>query len=290
MFRYYILVLCLLLQSVVKAQVTKDSLFLELSDERLYVRHMLREGETVFTVAELYNVPAVVLAQNNGLSFYESLKGKTRLLVPLGSYNFRSDKAWPGAPYRPLYYKRQHPNDHQLLPVYLGITDEALAAWNQNPGSAVLMAGWVEYHVAAGEKTTVIATTPANTHATPVPVTTTATTRPQAQDTIPPSDHELMYNYQTDDGTMLDSLSGSVVFFQSQTKVSDELYAFCNDVTKGRVVKIVNPSTGKFVFARVLGPMPATKLYHNALIGVDSRAQKRLGVRDMKLWCKIYYK
>lgn len=82
-----------------------------------------------------------------------------------------------------------------------------------------------------------------------------------------------------------------VVFFKPQTTVNNKLlYAFSNDIGRGRVIKVVNPTNQKFVFAKIIGPLPATKQYINAKIGLDGRARAELETREVKLWCDFFFK
>jgi hypothetical protein len=276
------------------AQSRKDSLFLTLKDGRAFVRHQVRKGETLFGLAQQYNVPAIVLAQNNDLSFHDVPVAGKPLLVPLGNYNFLQHDPPANSKTTPLYYRVQAGDDWAQLSAAMDVNEAFLRS--RNPGQIipgkVLLSGWLQYE--APVSTTMSADEVPS--AAPVAVLAPGAVVPSAatakKDTArpAPSEHELMYNYQTNDGATLDSSEGMVVFFQAQTTVSQgQLYAFSNDVPKGKVVKILNPSNGKFAFARILGPIPGTKQYHNAKIGVDNRARKELGIRDTKLWCKLYY-
>lgn len=85
--------------------------------------------------------------------------------------------------------------------------------------------------------------------------------------------------------------SGTAVFFTSQDKPqsSKTVFAFHNTVPKGRVIKVYNPGTGKTAYVKVLGPIPETKQYHNAVIGIGSAAKQALGVVEDKAWCELKY-
>jgi LysM repeat protein len=270
-----------------------DSLWLMMKDERAYIQHEVRKNQTLFTVAQQYNVPAIVLAQNNDLSFHETVAPGKTLLIPLGNYNLLRNEPAPGSRSAALYYRAMASDEWGSLSSKIDLPPQLLR--DLNPGQLytgrVLHCGWVQYDAVPGSSGIIVTETkPAGSA---VVTTVSPLKLAPKKDTVrhPLSEHELMYNYQTSDETERDSLSGMVVFFQSQTTVSEgRLYAFCNDVPKGRVVKIVNPSNGKFAFARVLGPIPSTKQYHNAKIGVDNRAKRELGIRDDKLWCQLYFK
>lgn len=283
-----------LFHSIVVAQPKTDSLFLSVKDGRAYVPHEIRKGETLFGLAQQYNVPAVVLAQTNDLSFHETPVAGRILLVPLGKYNFLKNQPQALSKAVPLYYRVKPGESWDMLGAAMDVSVAILRS--NNPGElsagSALLSGWLLYEppvpVAA------VSNTEKAVSSAPVVYTVPGGTAvsPEKKDVpqTPRSEHELMYNYQTNDGTDMDSSSGMVVFFQAQTTVSEgRLYAFSNDLPKGRVVKILNPSNGKYAFARILGPIPGTKQYHNAKIGVDNRAKKELGIREDKLWCNLYY-
>jgi len=283
-------IILLFVQQQLAAQQRQDSLFLAVRDDRAFVQHKVRKNETLFSLAQQFNVPAIVLAQTNNVSFHETLVPGKMLYIPMGKYNLLKSAPAAGVHAAPLYYQVQHGEEWKSVIRSMDISEAALRQWNPGGFNAgtTLQTGWLLYEAPTG---TAVSEEEAPASDKPL-VLSLGTTRHQ-QDTVavPPGEHEQMFNYQTTDGTDVDSLNGMVVFFKSQTSVSlGRLYAFSNDIPKGKVVKIVNPSNGKFAFARILGPMPGTKQYYNAKLGVDSRAKDELEIRDNKLWCRLFFK
>lgn len=266
-----------------------DSLFAVLHQGRAMVIHTVRENENLYSIAQKYSVPALVLSQNNDVSFYEKLAPGRPLMIPLGNYNYQQTE--DGHTKR-IYYRVQKGDTYPTIADIFDIKEQSLRNWNNNadlPGRSVITAGWIVYaEDAPKSKVVVTEERMVNTGSTGSPVKTVP-----AQDTAKPkpSDLELIYNYQTSNGTFFDSLSGMVVFFKPQTTVNSKLlYAFSNDIGRGRVIKVVNPSNQKFVFAKVIGPLPSTKQYINAKIGLDGRARAALETREVKLWCDFFFK
>lgn len=293
----YFLGVFLVLFTVAAAAQSKDSLFATIKDERLYVKHAVRKGETVFSIAQCYSVPAVVLAQSNDLSFQDKVEPSSLLLIPLGNYNFIKSEPAHLSSVRPLYYKVR-PNDKLADISQYSTLDEGLLITLNNiqqtnlPAGSVLKVGWVQYQFDNGTETSknrqeVHADLQVGS-ATELPH---AVKHQDAKDTLKAlSLPEQIFVYQTTNGQSLVTLSGMVVFFKSQTNVSNQLlFSFSDEIPKGKVVKVSNPSNGKFVFVKILGPMPKTKQYHNAKIGIDDRAEHELGVNDSKLWCDLVY-
>jgi LysM repeat protein len=296
--RYFLGALMLLFAFVTDAQ-NKDSLFTTAKDERLFIKYPVRKGETVFSIAQCYSVPAVVLAQSNDMSFQDKIEPPTVLLIPLGNYNFIKSEPSVLSTARPLFYKVK-PNDKlSELSQYSSLDEAELIVLNNIqqtnlPVGCILKMGWVQYQPdnTIGLRKSVPETGTGSNRSSVVPATLSNTAaHPEVKDTTKElSMLEQIFVYQTSNGQSLITQSGMVVFFKSQSKVSNQLlFSFSDDIPKGKVVKVSNPSNGKFVFVKVLGPMPKTKQYHNAKIGIDDRAERELGINDSKLWCDLVY-
>lgn len=279
--RHSVLLTCFLLLLAASAEAT-DTLYAGMRNGRMFALHAVRKEESLYTIAQTYSVPAMVLSQNNDISFYDKLSEGQMLVVPLGNYNFY-DHAANGT--SPLYYKAAPQESRTAIAQALGISIEALQKMNPEGQTPVLI-GWISYSAPQKE----------STPSTVVPASASSGTNPTANagkpvPPAPPSELEKIYRYQTTNEEYLDSASGMVVFFKPQTAVNNTLlYAFSNDVRKGRVIKIINPSNQKFVYAKVIGALPATRQYTNARLGVDGRARDLLETREIKLWCNLYFK
>jgi hypothetical protein len=284
-------IVCLYCSPLIWAQNQhKDSLFALQKDKQLVLTHTVQKDESVYALAAYYSVPSVVLSQSNDLSFYDQLAPGRLLYIPLGNYNFTqasAPKQW-----KALYYPLNSPQmSYAQLAEQLHMDESVLQSLNQGLAKNPVLIGWV--HIQAPE------TVPAQLSMDKQLLSgTIQATKPvsvkKAKDTVqkvPPSDLELIYNYQTSDGKFVDSLEGTVVFFKPQTAVSSQLlFGFSNDLARGRVVKVVNPSNRQFVFVKIIANLPSTKQYLNAKLGIDGRAMSILGIRDTKLWCTMYLK
>ncbi len=103
------------------------------------------------------------------------------------------------------------------------------------------------------------------------------------------SEIEREYMAQTSNEQNLTAEKGTIAFFNStgKSKGSEAYYAFYNGAAKGTVIKVTNPGTETTIYVKVLGPLPATKQYHNALMGLGSLAKAALGVVDNRAWCEL---
>ncbi len=91
---------------------------------------------------------------------------------------------------------------------------------------------------------------------------------------------------------------GSAVFFETPNKVKSRygndakntlIYAFHNLAKRGTIIKVYNPGTDKYVFVKVMGPLPETKQYYNSLIGIGDDAKEILGIIEDKAWVELKY-
>lgn len=276
------------------AVAQKDSLFISIKEGRAMAIHEVKKDENLYSIAQQYNVPALVLSQNNDVSFYESLEPKRKLYIPLGNYNYLKIKPADTKSTKTLYYKVQPSDNYSSLAAALSAPEDFLKSWNKDLGilqlpKNILIAGWVLYQSPD-------APTSNEGLSNPIGAVATVALAPGAvvkKDTVKvaPTELEKQYNYQTSNGQFLDSTNGMVVFFKPQTAIDNKLlYAFSNEFAKGRVIKVVNPSNGKFVYAKVIGALPSTKQYINAKIGLDGRARVELETREIKLWCDFFLK
>ena len=284
-----ITLLCILYSFGVGAQ--NDSLWSSVKEARAMVIHEVKKEENLYTIAQQYNVPALVLSQSNDVSFYETLEPKRKLLIPLGNYNYLKIKPLDTKTTKALYYRVLPTDNYSSLAAAFSISVDYLKGLNNNwdlqqlPNN-ILLAGWVLYQAPDA---------PNNKEglANSMGKVASVAAAPIKKDTVklPPTELEKQFNYQTSNGQFVDSANGMVVFFKPQTAIDNKLlFAFSNEFAKGRVLKVVNPSNGKFVYAKVIGALPSTKQYLNAKIGLDGRARAELETREIKLWCDFFMK
>lgn len=101
---------------------------------------------------------------------------------------------------------------------------------------------------------------------------------------------EAEYLLETDEGRNVTTERGAAAFYAltSGTKGA-AAYAFHNSAARGAVIRVKNINNGRYVFVKVLGPLPETKQYHGAIIGLSNAAKAALGVRDEKAFCELTY-
>lgn len=281
----------------------RDSVFVKEIKNAWVVVHKVQEGDNVFSVARRYHVPPSMLASANGVRYQDSLMSGHTVNVPLGAYNLLTKRPMNVTETRPLYYKLSVTDDLYAMAKLSGVQVKTLKEWNKmednqlTPGH-VLLVGWIKYD-ATSVKTVVensvvvVKEKPLkqpgipNNNVKEITVKDTAHAIP-GSDTM--SEVELAYMDQTQNGQHIATENGSGVFFNMPLKADrDYYYAFHNTVPKGTIIRVLNPSNDKSVYVKVLGPMPNTKQYYNAIIGISDKAKEHLGVRQDKMWCELNY-
>ncbi len=101
------------------------------------------------------------------------------------------------------------------------------------------------------------------------------------------SDFGLIFEDEAKYGTILKE-NGAGVFYKSNTNTKS-IYALYNFAPVGSIIKISNPSNGNTVYAKVIGKLPPTNQYKNAIIGISGNAGAALGAKDFRLFVQTYY-
>lgn len=300
-----------------------DSLFIVDRGDGWTLEHKARKGETLIQLSRRYHVPAGKLADLNkvGAGYQDVLKENTRIVIPLGGYNLQNDATGRSADTRPLYYRVKSEDNLYRISRNAGVPQRRIQVWNRmtdnevGPGQ-VLQVGWLLYDATqpaavpiADRPVTNLSTIASSPDPGPPPggATTPGTIVLRGEpskpvDTTPPDTttlpvdtaHEIsaaeqLYLDQTANEQNVVTEKGAAAFFNMSASAKGTYYAFHNNAAKGTIIKVHNPGTGKTVFVKVLGPLPGTKQYANALIGISGAARAALGVRDMKAWCVLSY-
>ncbi len=305
MFKFPALVVVLILHSFI-AIAKQDSLQVIIHNDKWVVKHDAKLGETVFSLARKYHVPPAVLADVNEVNYQSGLDAGRDIYIPLGAYNQVTSNP-VNTNVRPLYYIVDEVDNLYRISKYAGVQQRTMQEWNHLSDNAIregqrLFVGWILYDATditnssplqAGKPATVIKKSPAPTQAgiedNSDENDTVIIIRKPVADSVSPA--EKAFLLQTNNGLSVNEEKGTAVFFNMSKKIagSKTIYAFHNTARKGTIIKIYNPGTNTTVFAKVLGPIPGTKQYHDAIIGIDDSAQKMLGVDDARMWCELQY-
>ncbi len=99
-----------------------------------------------------------------------------------------------------------------------------------------------------------------------------------------------LYLAQTQGEKLVTSKKGAAGWFKSNVKPgSKKYYALCDNLPRGTIVKVVNPINNKFVYVKVLAPIPKQKENYNLIIKLSDAAMNDLGTNQPRFWSKIIY-
>lgn len=286
-----------LLLFTISTAFAQDSLFVVFKGDKWVISHEARLGENLFILAKRYHVPAAVLADENRLNYQDGIEKGRVIYIPFSKYNQGGVQPFDINATKPVYYKVNAGDNLFTLSKYAGVPQRIMQQWNDLPDNTiaegeVLFAGWVLYDSSqtpfSDVKKPVVNNNSANAAGRGKKDSVTVIKIPKPViDTL--SDVEEEYIAQTGNELNVMEEKGTVAFFNSAGKTgnSDTYFAFYNGAPKGTIIKVHNPGTGKTIFVKVLGPLPATKQYHNAMMGLGSVAKTLLGVNDSRAWCEI---
>lgn len=311
MFRSLLVILFLIHVLSARAQISVqaenpgiDTLEVMFHNDKWTIVHSVVPGDNVFRLSRMYHVPVALLAEENNINFQSPLNPGQLLFIPYGPYNQARAVAGDRFDVRPLRYQvRKYDNLFRLAHL-AGVQQKQLQKWNGMPDNyieegRVLFVGWVLYDMSdgplgdtvevnerkkKGEDNSRQGTTKKNGVEEKVIII-----RKSYADTLP--EIERLYLSQTNNEQVVNEEKGTAVFFENKGKLqgSNVIYAFHNAAQRGTIIKVHNPGTNKTIFVKVLGPIPDTKMYHNAVIGIGSGAKELLMVTEDKAWCELRY-
>lgn len=318
MTRHYLLSALLLLLFFVPAKA-QDTLWVQQQDNKPYLSHRVRRGENLFLLSRRYSVPPAVLADVNDVNYQDGLVAGSRFRVPIDKYNYIRIESMVDS--RALYYRAEPEDNLHSISRMFNVSQGTIQRWNHMQdadvtGGDVLLVGWIAYDksqqpfitataaaadtpVGRDTKSTNVKTLPTVKTGKPVPVPVplnkpvsdssskaAAIATPEEEES-----HALARQFKEEDqGGPVTEESGAAVFYTLKSAAAGVYYAFHNSARKGSVIKVLNPASNKMIYAKVIGPLPQLKEYHNAVLGLSSNAMKALGARDRRMFCKLKYR
>lgn len=119
---------------------------------------------------------------------------------------------------------------------------------------------------------------PVNTNSTP---TQTSTSGNASRATEGAGFFKPVYQQQSQSSSGFKSESGNVAVFKSTSGWQDaKYYALMNNITPGTIIRIINPSNKRTIFAKVLGELPPGKENEGLLVRISNSAAAELRVSD----------
>lgn len=276
----------------------QDTLWVFQRFQKPYVKHIIRQDESIFTISKLYNVPLAILANENHQTYQEGLKKGQELWIPLDKNNYlqtsdsRSEQ---------LLYTVKDGDDLRTIARMLGVTQSSLQKWNKLPTPQVkigwvLKIGWVKYdrvHIPVGSSSTSsyidVKQQSKNSDNKIYKTTENSDNKNELGDILVTDKLVEEFKAQTG-GRLIDEESGAASFYPVKTQLDSHVYyAMHKTASRGTIVEVTNPATGKVIYAKVVGKLPALPEYQNSIIALSNNAANPLGANDTKIFCKIVF-
>jgi len=306
MLKHFILITILFFCFTADAQKS-DTLYVVGESNGWVIRHKVKAGETIFSIARHFYVPPAMLADVNKMNFQQQLQPQSVISIPTGAYNFLNAKPHTGE-FRPLFVKVWSDGLPKIARTS-NVSQKQLQDWNGLSNTEVrrgqiLLVGWVRYDNTVLQtnqpvtKTTTIKpsgikieeddfSNHRKPHTETIYITLPDTTK-HWQDTL--SEGEKQYAEQTFDGTNTVDEKGTAAFFKRAGRSTNGIYfAFHNLAKRGTILRIHNPGADKTVYAKVIGKLPVNGTFYNTILGISSDAKAELGTMSEKMWCEVSY-
>ena len=282
--RYLVLILLLLVCPGANSQTT-DTLFAIRKGNNWAIKYTVKPRESVHMLAQRFYLSDRTVETANEFEAGRKLLPDMQIEIPVTTENYYIYKSSiDNSNLRELYYHVGAKDDIGIISTYAGVTKAEMRKWNWLKGNTltvgqVLFIGWVR----------MLARDTLN----PVSLLAYPSIRKSgAADTVKqqkiPGGLDTTFNRQTNNGMNVLTEKGTAVFFEKPGK-NNVYLAFHNATPRGTVIKVYNPGNGKFIYVKVIGPLPETKQYANSIIGICNSAKEALGVTDTKSWCELSY-
>ncbi len=99
-----------------------------------------------------------------------------------------------------------------------------------------------------------------------------------------------LFTAQTKNENLIQSKKGAAGWFKSNIQPdSKKYYALCDNLPRGTIIKVINPINNKFIFAKVLSPIPKNKENYNLIVKLSDAAKNDLGISQSRFWSKIVF-
>jgi len=296
---------------------SQNQLLVQSNEKGMYLQHSVAAKENFYSIGRLFNIPPKEIAayneldMNNGLSLGQTIK------IPLTAQNF-SQASNKG---RSIYYTVGEQEGLYRVSTKNGkVLMADLRKWNNlssdqlSPGQKIIVGFLV-----SPEANTIVAANPvinedkANPKIFEEPKQETVkqeiskpqpaeikkpqaeTVKPTVQATTATNDgkggyFKSNYDQQSKNGSSKDQTVTSGIFKTSSGWQDAKYYALMDGVEPGTIVRIVNPTNNKAVYAKVLGEMAGIRQNQGLDVRISNAAASVLDISDTeKFIVKVNY-
>ena len=270
----------------------------------IFVEHKVQPKENWYSVGRMYLISPKEIAQFNGLTMSKGLGIGQSLRVPLVSNNF-SQASDAGINGTPVYHEVQSKENLFRVASIYGAAANDIRRWNglksdQVNAGMMLIIGYVKAMVPTPDETVVAVVqaeqpkqqAPVKQEAVKMPAVVQAGVKPVAdiqpkETTVGPvipagsGQFASLFQQQAREGKQQILENPVYGMFKSSSGWQDgKYYVLLNNVVPGTIVKISSKTTGKQLFAKVLGAVPAGKESEGMVMRMSNATQAALGMSE----------
>ena len=304
-FSYLLLVFC-----VQSLSAQKADLIVKTGDKGLYLEHKVARGESFFAVGRLYNVSAKYLAVFNKLDLNKGLLIDQKINIPLTDTNFTQQ----GNTGTPVYYTAiQSPTLETISSKVKNVSVENIRMWNDIsvteviPGTKLII-GFLQSKEMASvtinnkpkqeepvakveEKPVVKAEEKPVVKEEVKPIEQKAEEKPVVKLTEEKIEEKVVITEQgyfknhfeqqsrTNPASKNETVASGIFKTASGWKDS-KYYLLIDKVPAGTIVKVINPTNNKAVYAKVLGEMSGIRQNEGLSIRISNAAATTLNITE----------
>lgn len=255
----------------------KDSVFLHVEMGQKYLLHKVLPGQNLYRIKQFYGLELSDLYYSNPTLDEEGLKPYRYLKIPIVGKAIRKHKGrdFVDSTYVPLYYRvKKSETMYGIAKRYFGIPIDILQRRNNLTSTSlspkqVLHIGWISK---AG-----------------IPDSLrkyTGLTGVLGEENI-----KNKYRYERLQGEKPELMKEGVArwFRDMQLIDRNKLYVMCSEVSAGSIVRIENPMTNRFLYAKVIGKVPETSSTADAVVVLSPTVAQALGALDTRFFVNVRF-
>lgn len=258
-------------------QIGTDSLFLFVENGQQYLWHTVKAGQTLFSIKKFYAVDLSEIYYNNPTVETTGLKVGQKLRIPFIS---RALKRYRSADFKdiafiPVYYKvRPSESLYRISKTYFGMPVEVMKSRNKLLSdelnkNQILHIGWIDKNG--------IPDSLKNAMGLP------GLLGEESQK------NKLLYELKFN-GKNEKLIQGTACWDNAMDlSAKNKLYVMCSYVPKGSVVRLENPMTNRYLYAKVVAPKPVNSFTQESVVMLTPTVANALGALDTKFYLKLYY-
>nr|WP_294906145.1 LysM peptidoglycan-binding domain-containing protein [uncultured Lacibacter sp.] len=292
-----------------------------------YLNHSIGPKENFYSIGRIYNISPRVFAPYNGLELTSPLSIGQQMRIPLNEVNFwQSGTRKENEIVVPVYYAAKQGETVGKISQLFGTDNASIQSWNNISGNAVSAGTKVIVGFLKVDKTLSSLASHGMSVRTEPPVVKqqpkqeepkkqevvvkkeepkqevkVETPKPEPKKEEPKVVNDAVsyagngffkdeFNRQTNNGRRTDANNGAGSVFKSTSGWSDgKYYVLIDNVEKGTIVMVRNPSNGKAVYAKVLGSVEETSPGSGLMFRISNSAAAQLGISAEKFNAELVW-